>query len=51
MEDIEKASQRRDPLGRLQVIAFLHLLLYRLCTLFPVEEKAIPFPLLPTDPC
>ena len=26
------------------VIAFLHLLLYRLCTLFPVEEKAIPLP-------
>lgn len=44
MEDIEKAGQRRDPLGRLQVIAFLHLLLYRLCTLFPVEEKAIPLP-------
>nr|WP_302707926.1 AraC family transcriptional regulator [uncultured Dialister sp.] len=44
MADIEKAGREKGPLGRLSVIARLHLLLYHLYLLFPPEEKGAPLP-------
>lgn len=44
MEEIETAGQEKGPLGRLSVIARLHLLLYHLYLLFPPEEKISPLP-------
>lgn len=42
LQDMEKGSHEKGLLGRLKVIALLHLLLHRLCLLFPPEKKKSP---------